>query len=100
MDGDGPLVGGVVPGGGGDGGLHPDVELEELGVGGEPVGELVLGGVDGPVWGEVLVGHVVVPDWVVQHELAVALAPVVADVVVSVDDEGGDVEHLETSCGG
>ena len=37
----------------------------------------------------------VVPDGVVEHELVVAVAPVVADAGVFVDDEGVDVEGFE-----
>lgn len=45
---DGPFLGGVAPAAGLDGGARPDVELEQLGVRLEEVGQLVLGREDGP----------------------------------------------------
>lgn len=42
----------------------------------------------------------VVPDRVVEDELVVPRAPVVADAGVGVDDECGDVEHFEAGVGG
>jgi hypothetical protein len=98
-DADGPLLGGVVPSARLDFGLHPDIELKEFSVPFKPICQLVLGGEDGPKVWEGEVRQVVVPHGVVEDELSVPLAPVVADGVVGVDDEGGDVEHLESSVG-
>lgn len=39
------------------------------------------------------------PDRVVQDELLVPLPPVVSDLVVAVDDQGWDTEHLEPCVG-
>ncbi len=81
-------------------GLHPDVQLEQLGVAIEPLGELVLWREDRPVIGELDVWEMVVPDGVVQHKLVVPLPPVVAHLVVGIDDECWHVEHLEAGVGG
>lgn len=93
---DRPASAALVPRGGLDFGAHPYVQLEERGVRLEKVGQLVLGREDGPPVREGQVGQVVVPDGVVENELVVALAPVVAHVVVGVDDEGGHVEHFQS----
>lgn len=68
VDGDGPGVGGVRVGAGGDGGGEPDVELEERGVGFEPVAELVLGREERPRARERHVCHVGVVDGVMGDE--------------------------------
>lgn len=79
---------------------RPHIELKEGGVGFEKVGELVLRGEDGPLWRERDVGHVVEPNGVVEDELMVTLAPVVADGVVGVDDQCVDTNGLEARGGG
>ena len=68
-------------------GARPVVELHHLGVGLEPVGDLVLGREHRPVLGELDVGQVVVPDRVVQAQRLVAAAPLVAGPRVLVDHE-------------
>lgn len=39
------------------------------------------------------------PDWVVQDELLVPLSPVVTYLVVAVDAQGWNIEHLEPCVG-
>jgi hypothetical protein len=70
----------------------PVVELHDLGVHLEPVGDLVLGGEHGPVIRKRKVGQVVVPDRVVQSEALVPLAPGVPGAFVALDDDRGDAE--------
>ena len=72
-----PLAGRLVVGRAGRLGVGPVVELHDLRVRLEPVGDLVLGGEHRPVVGELQVGHVVVPDRVVQAQRLVAAAPLV-----------------------
>ena len=57
---------------------RPVGDLHHLGVGLQPVGDLVLRREDRPVVGELHVGQVVVPDRVVQAQRLVAAAPLVA----------------------
>jgi hypothetical protein len=47
------------------------------------------------LWRERQIGQVVIPDWVVEDELVVAFAPVVAYASVRVHHESGDTERLE-----
>jgi hypothetical protein len=42
---------------------------------------------------------VVVPNWIVENQLVIALPPVVSDSFVLVDDESIDAEHFEPSRG-
>lgn len=84
----------VVPGPGLDRRLHPYVQFEKPGVRLEEVGQLVLWREDGPPVREGHVREVVIPDRVVQDELVIPLAPVVADGVIGVDDKSGYVEHF------
>ena len=92
LDLDGPLAGLLVVRRGLRLGARPVVELHHLGVGLEPVGDLVLGGEHRPVLGELDVGQVVVPDRVVQAQRLVAAAPLVAGTGPLVDD---DRRHAE-----
>ncbi len=73
-------------------GVRPVVELHDLRVRLEPVGDLVLGREHRPVVGELQVRHVVVPDGVVQAERLVAAAPLVARPGALVDDDRGHAE--------
>ena len=73
----------------------PVVELHRLGVGLEPVRELVLRDVDRPVRRERHVRQVVDVHLVVQRERVVAPAPVVADARPAVDDQRVDLELAE-----
>jgi hypothetical protein len=99
LDGSGPLACSIVPRTREELRLHPNIELERLCVGFEPLGELVLWGEDGPVIREWDVGHVVIPDRVVKDQLMVSLAPIISDSIVAVDNKGRDAEHLEAGVG-
>lgn len=81
--------------GGLDSRVHPHVELHDAGVGFEPIGKFVFGREERPVWREGKVCHVRALDWVVCHDCAIAVPPVVADARVLVDEEAGDVESFE-----
>lgn len=95
-----PLLGGLVPLRARELRRHPHVELHVLRVRLEPTAELVFGRKDGPVGWERHVRHVVVPDGVVEDQLVVPVAPVVANTLVLVNDEGVDAQHLQTNgCG-
>ena len=72
---------------GGDGRAGPDIQLEQAGIGLKPVAHLILGGKDRPGFGEGQVGHVVIPDRIMQHEAAVAVAPTVAGAGVFFDTQ-------------
>ena len=76
-------------------GAAPIAQLHHLDVHLEPVAHLVLGGEDGPVGGERDVGQVIVPDRVVQHERAVAVAPGIAGLRVLLDDHRRHAELLQ-----
>jgi len=79
--------------------LGPDVEFQDLGVGFEPVPELVFWSEDGPMLREVDVREMVVPDRVVEDELMVSISPIIADTGIAVDDEGLDSQLLEPCSG-
>ena len=70
----------------------PVVELHRLHIGLEPVGELVLRDVGRPVRRKRHVGQVIDLHLVVQRQRVVALAPVVADALLAVDDQRVDAE--------
>lgn len=91
-----PALAAVVPQCRLDGGPHPYIQVQQLGVGLEKVGQLVLGGEDGPPVWEGNVWQMIVPDGIVQNKLVVSLAPIVADIVVGVNNESGHAEHLQS----
>src|SRR3954464_6154164 len=74
----------------------PEVEFHGLDVGFEPVGELVFGNVDRPVRRERHIGQVVDLHLIVQGQRVIALAPVVTDARLAIDNEGIDLQLLET----
>jgi len=76
-------------------GLHPVIQLHDLGIGFEPVAHLVLGREHRPIVREGQVGQVVVPDRIMQAERLVALAPGIAGPVVLLDDDGRNVQALQ-----
>ena len=92
LDVDRPLSGGLVVGRALGLGVPPVVELHDLRVGLEPVGDLVLGREHRPVLGELQVRHVVVPDGIVQAQALVPAAPLIAGTGALVDD---DRRHTE-----
>ena len=92
LDRNGPLLRGVVVVRALRLGVAPVVELHDLGVGLEPVGDLVLRREHRPVVRELQVRQVVVPDGVVQAEALVAAAPLVAGASTLVDDDGRHAE--------
>ena len=92
LDVDRPLPGGLVVGGALGLGVRPVVELHDLRVRLEPVGDLVLRREHRPVVRELQVRQVVVPDRVVQAELLVPAAPLVAGPGALVDDDRGHAE--------
>ena len=73
----------------------PEVQLHAFDIGFEPVGELVLGNVGRPVRRKQHVGQVVDLHLIVQRQRVIALAPVVADPRLAVDDQGVDLQLLE-----
>ena len=90
---DGPLFGGVIVGSALALGGTPVVELHDLRITFQPVGDLVLRGEHRPVVGELDVGQMVVPDRVVKTERLVAIAPRVPGARVFLDDDGGNAQH-------
>ena len=70
----------------------PVVELHALDVGLEPVGELVLRNVGRPVRRERHVRQVIDLHLIVQRQRVVAVAPVVADARLAVDDQRVDLQ--------
>ena len=74
---------------------RPEVQLETLDVGFEPVGQLVLGNEDRPGRRKRHQRQVIDVHFVVQGERVVAQAPVVADALVAVDDQRVDAESVE-----
>jgi hypothetical protein len=73
----------------------PEVQLHGVDIGFEPVGELVLRDVGRPVRRERHVGQVIDLDLVVQGQRVIALAPIVADPRLAVDDQRVDLELLQ-----
>ncbi|MBB3929538.1 hypothetical protein GGR25_000557 [Kaistia hirudinis] len=73
----------------------PVGELHQAHIGLQPVAHLVLGREDRPVLREGQIGQMVVPDRVVQHERAIAVAPAIARPGVLLDDDGRHAQHLE-----
>ena len=73
-------------------GAGPEVQLQALDIGLEPVRQLVLGDVDRPGRRERHIGQVVDVHLVVQGQRVIAHAPVVADARVPVDDQRVDAE--------
>src|SRR3984893_11696208 len=69
-------------------GSGPEVDLHALDIGFEPIRDLVLGDVVRPGRREGHVAEVVDGSLVVQFETAVAKAPIVADALLPVDDQG------------
>ena len=76
-------------------GLGPEVQLHAVDIGFEPVGELVLRDVGRPVRRKQHVGQVIDLHLVVQRQRVVALAPVVADPRLAVDDQRVDLQLLQ-----
>ena len=64
-------------------------------IGLEPVGELVLGDIDRPVRRERHIGQVIDLHLIVQRQRVIALAPVVADARLAVDDQRIDLQLLQ-----
>ena len=64
--------------------IHPDVELHQLCVRRQELGQLVFRGKDGPLRWEIEIWQVVVPYGVVKDKLAISLAPVIAHTLISV----------------
>ncbi len=87
-----PALRGLVIGASHQFGAGPEVELHRFGVHLEPVGELVLGDVGRPVGRKRHVGQVIHVHLVVQRERVVALAPVVADACLAIDDQRVDLQ--------
>ena len=73
-------------------GARPVVELHAFHIGLEPVGELVLGNVGRPVRRKRHVGQVIDLHLVVQGQRVIAVAPVVADARLAIDDQGVDLQ--------
>ena len=94
-----PLAGRLVVGRALGLGIGPVVELHDLRVGLQPVGDLVLGREDRPAGGELQIRQVVVPDRVVQAEGLVAAAPLVTGTAF-VDDDRGHAELTEPGAEG
>src|SRR6185437_8277075 len=90
VDDDGPSV--ALPDGGLTGRRAPVVELHDLRVHLEPVADLVLRREHRPVRRERKIRQMVVPDWVVQRERLVALAPRVTWPLVALHDDRRDAE--------
>ena len=78
-------------------GAGPEVQLHGFDIGLEPVGELVLGDIDRPVRRERHVGQVVDLHLIVQRQRMIALAPVVADARLAVDDQRIDLQLLSAA---
>lgn len=49
---------------------------------------------------EIHVWHMIIPYWIVQNQLVISIAPIVADARVPINNEGIDSKHLETCCNG
>jgi hypothetical protein len=47
--------------------------------------------------GEIDIWQMVVPNWIMQNELVVSLSPIISHSLVTVDDEGIDSEHFQSS---
>ena len=73
----------------------PVIQFQTFDIGLEPARQLVLRNEHRPVGREGHEGQVIDMHFVMQHQRVVALAPVVADVFVTVDDQGVDVEILQ-----
>ena len=76
-------------------GAGPVVELHALHIGLEPAGELVLRNVGRPVRRKRHVGQVIDLHLVVQRQRVIALAPVVADARLAIDDQRVDLQLRE-----
>ena len=76
-------------------GLGPEVQLHGLDIGLEPVGELVLRNVGRPVRREVQIGQVIDLNLIMQRQRMVALAPIVADTLLAIDDQRIDVQLFQ-----
>jgi hypothetical protein len=48
---------------------------------------------------EVDVWHVVIPNWIMKDKLMVALAPIITNSLISINDESVYSEHFKASCG-
>jgi hypothetical protein len=74
---------------------RPEVQLHALDIGIEPVGEFVLRDIDRPVRRERHVGQVIDLHLIMQRQRVVALAPVVADPGLPIDDQRIDPQLLQ-----
>jgi hypothetical protein len=97
---DRPLSSGFVPGGFGDAGLRPNIQLQQLCVRLEPVTDLVFWGKDWPRIWERHIWEMIEPNGIVKNELMVSHPPVVSNSVFSVDYQRLDAQHLESRCSG
>ena len=73
------------------GGL-PDVQLEQVCIGLQPVTHFVFRRENRPVFREGQIGQVIVPDRVMQHEATVAVAPTVARAGILFHDQRGHTQ--------
>ena len=73
----------------------PDVEFHRLGIELEPVGQFVLGDINRPRLGKRQVGEVIDEHLVVQRQRVIALAPIVADTRMPVDNERVDAKSTK-----
>ena len=76
-------------------GAGPEIQLQALDISLEPVGKLVLRNIDRPIRRERHIGHVIDLHLVVQRQGMIALAPVVADALLAVDDQRIDPQRLQ-----
>ena len=90
-----PLPARVVIAAAGEFGAGPEIQLQGVDVRLEPVRQHVLRNVNRPGRRERHIGHMVDVHFVVQRQRVIALAPIVADALVPVDDQRIDAELLQ-----
>ena len=76
-------------------GAGPEIQLQRLDIRFEPVRQLVLRDIDRQGRRERHIGQVIDVHFVVQRQRMVALAPVVADALMPVDDQRVDAELMQ-----
>lgn len=73
----------------------PIIKLPNLGVGFDPVAQLILGREDWPIVRELQIGEMVVPDGIMQAQRLVALEPLIAGPLVLLNNDVGHGEPFQ-----